>query len=301
MNIPMITGIANAGRFGTAALFDSLSSPARFSANNDAFDLLLAQKGNQATSSGIESGASSISGRSVNTALPSVAGRNTLLANPESAYRMMSLINRMDVSWKGEFAELSEMKSFLMRLEDSGANLGTVDPATSDAQIKSRLQGFVDQYNQWDARFDADMEAGGLLAGTQAAQVSRYELRQSIENRFNGARDGLQGLNDLGVSIDPATGQASFDASKLDAVLADNRAGAVHTLQEFGANFARSADLLNADGNLVPNRLNNLERVLHYITDNKRALQQEFGTGDAAKPDGLVAQALAAYERMAKK
>lgn len=293
MNIPMIAGVANTARFGLAAQLPDLFAPLQ-SSTGDAFGLLLAAKDNLLPAGGA-------SARAAHTALPSAAGRNELLADPDSAYRMMSLINRMDVSWKGEFAELSDMRSFLMRLEDSGGHLGSVDASTSDAEIKSRLQGFVDQYNQWDTRFDADMENGGLLAGTQAAQVSRYELRQSVENRFNGACDGLQGLNDLGVSIDPATGQASFDAGKLDAVLASHRSGVLHTLQEFGANFARSADLLNADGNLVPNRLNNLNRVIDYISDNQAALQQEFGTGDAAKPSGLVAQALAAYERMSGK
>ena len=111
----------------------------------------------------------------------------------------------------------------------------------------------------------------------------------------NGASLGLQGLSDLGISIDPVTKLASLDTSRLDGVLASNKAGDVATVQEFSANFAKSAELLNSAGNFIPSRLGNLDRVIHYIADNKTALQEEFGLGDPAKPTGQVSQALAAY------
>jgi len=228
----------------------------------------------------------------------SATGRNTALFDPESAYKMMSVINGDDVVYKAQFSELSQMKSYVSEMQQDGQSLGSITAATGNDSIKSQLQNFAGQYNDWVQRFDADMQSGGVLADTQAAQVSRHELDQSVENIFNGASDGLYGLRDLGFTIDPNTKLATLDSARLDSVLASNKQGAVDTLQQFGANFAKSAELLNSDGNFIPNRLNNLSRVIHYIADNKSSLQAEFGQGDAAKPSGQIAQALAAYNRM---
>lgn len=229
----------------------------------------------------------------------SANGRNTALFDPESAYRMMSVINNDEVSYKAQFAEMSEMKSWLDDIGLDAQALGDISLTSSDDAIRASLQTFADEYNAWVTRFDAAMQSGGLLADTQAAQVARYELKQSIDNIFNGAKDGLHGLRDLGLRIDPASNLATLDRSKLDAVLANNRQGVVDTVQQFSAHFAKSAALLNADGNFIPNRLNNLGRVIAYIEDNRSSLQAEFGLGDAARPSGQVAQALAAYQQMA--
>jgi len=225
------------------------------------------------------------------------AGRNMTLADPESAYQMMSVINNADVAYKAQFSELSQMKSYVAQMEDAGQSLGNITSSTANDSIASQLQGFVTQYNSWVGRFEPDMQNGGVLAGTQAAQVSRFELSQSIANIFNGAKDGVHGLKDLGIAIDPNTSMATLDAAKLDSILADNKQGAVNALQEFSANFAKSASLLNSGGNFIPNQLDNLSRAIHFIADNAASLRTEFGTGSAAKPSGQVAQALAAYNR----
>jgi flagellar capping protein FliD len=135
------------------------------------------------------------------------------------------------------------------------------------------------------------------LAGTQAAEISRYELEQSVKNMFNGADDGVHGLADLGINVASGSGRLSLDSAKLDAMLASNRHGAVDALQEFSANFAKSASLLNAKNNFIPNQLGNLDRAIHYIADNNAAWRTEFGTGNAAKPTGQTAKALAAYQQ----
>ena len=227
----------------------------------------------------------------------SPTGRNMALFDPESAYTMMSVINSRDVSYKAQFSELSQMQSYVAQMQDAGQSLGSIALSTGNDGIRSQLQGFADQYNGWIQRFDADMQQGGLLADTQAAQVSVYELDQSIKNIFNGAKDGLHGLRDLGFSIDPNTRLASLDSAKLDAVLASNKQGAVDTIQDFSANFAKSASLLNADNNFIPRQLANLNGAIHYMADNNADLQLEFGTGDPAKPTGQVAQALAVYKQ----
>lgn len=227
----------------------------------------------------------------------SPAGRNTALFDPESAYKMMSVINSKDVYYKAQFSELDQMKSSVSQMQDAGLSLSNIALTTGNENIKSQVQDFVGQYNAYIQRFDADVQQGGLLSDTQAALASRFELEQNINNRFFGARDGIHGLGDLGIRIDPSTRLASLDTTRLDALLASNKAGVANTLQEFSANFAKSASMLNSNGNFILKQLDNLNRAIKYIADNKAALQAEFGTGDAAKPTGQIAQALAAYNK----
>ncbi len=224
-------------------------------------------------------------------------GRNLTLKDPESAFKMMSQINNHEVDFKAQYSELSEMGNSVAHMEEVGRQLSDVDQTTANADIVAQLQGFVAQYNTWEDRFDQDIETGGVLNNVQAAEVSIYELEQSVKNIFNGAADGINGLGDLGISIDPVTKQASLDTAKLESVLANNKGGAVNAIDAFSANFAKSADLLNSDGNFIQNALDNRSRAVDFIANNRASLETEFGTGDAAKPTGDVAKALAAYEQ----
>ena len=227
----------------------------------------------------------------------SPAGRNMALNDPESAYKMMTVINKDDVSYKAQFSELSQMKASVSQMQDAGQSLGSIALSTGNDSIKSQLQDFVGQYNNWIQRVIPDIQPGGLLADTQAAQVSQFELEQNLNNRLFGIKDGVHGLSDLGITIDPNTRLASLDTAKLDSLLAANKQGVVDAVQEFSVNFAKSASLLNSEGNFILRQLDNLDRAIHFIADNKDSLQKEFGTGDAAKPTGPVAQALAAYNQ----
>jgi len=228
----------------------------------------------------------------------SATGRNMALFDPESAYAMMTNINNKDVAYKAQYSELSQMRSSVSGMEGAGKSLGKIDLSTSNDGIQSQLQSFVGQYNNWIQQYNPDIQQGGLLADTQAAQASRFELEQNFNNPLFGVKDGVQGLRAMGVSIDPYSHLSTLDSAKLNALLASNKQGAVDTLQEFSANFAKSANLLNADGNFFVKQLDNLNRAIHFIADNKSSLQQEFGTGDAAKPTGKVAQALVAYNQI---
>ncbi|HEX5803209.1 MAG TPA: flagellar filament capping protein FliD [Azospira sp.] len=232
----------------------------------------------------------------------SAFGRNLSLFDPESGYRMMTDINNRDVTYKAQFAELSEMKAAVGEMRRAGealaAKMSDATTAGDDAALAAQLQSFVTQYNDWVGRFDGTVKAGGLLAGTQAAEVSLHELRQSIGNIFNGAAGGVRGMPDLGLSTDPASGLATLDGERLRHMLATNRDGVVAAVGEFGRHFARSAELLVSENNFIPNRLGNLDRVIDYIGEHRSSLQGEFGLGDAARPSALVARALAAYEKM---
>jgi len=246
--------------------------------------------------SSAQSGASDPLLGSSGTAL-STSGYNMSLFDPQSAYTMMSVINSQDVSYKAQFSELSEMKTAVTGMQEAGQTLGSVDETMDNDAIKAQLQAFTAKYNDWIERFDATVKSNGVLDGTQAAEISLYELEQSVENPFNGASDGFRGLADLGLTIDESTNLATLDTNALDAALAGNKDGAVNTLQEFAVHFAKSAELLNSPNNFIPNRLDNLDRVIDYVADNKSSLQAEFGLGDTAKPSTQVAKALAAYNR----
>ncbi len=250
--------------------------------------------GNAAGTSALEamlSGAASVSG----TSAVSVAGRNMALFDPESAYRMMTDINARAVNYKAEASEMGDMKSWVSTLQQEAVKLGGIDQSTSGDEIRSRVQAFADAYNGWMQRFGNELQEGGMLAGTQAARVSQWELEQSIANPFNGAKDGLHGMADLGLVIDPVNKLATVDNARLDAALANDKTAALGALHEFTANFARSAELLNSAGNFITNRLDNLSRAIDYIDTHMASLQAEFGLGDPARPTGQVARALANY------
>ena len=228
----------------------------------------------------------------------SSSGRNMALFDPESAFSMMTKINGYEVAFKSQFAELSQLGNAVETMESSGTELmNDVDVSDSHADIKSDLQQFVDSYNAWADRFAPSVAAGGMLDNIQAGEISIYELEQSLGSIFNGAMSGFSGLPDIGVSIDPTTHRASIDTTRLDSALAANKTGVVATIDEFAANFAKSADMLNQKDNFIPRQLNNYSGAIEYIASNRSSLEAEFGSGDPAKPTNTQAKALAAYAR----
>jgi hypothetical protein len=224
------------------------------------------------------------------------AGRNMALADPESAYRMMTLINGKDALFKAQAYELGEMGEAVAEMRQAGLDLSNI--AADHETVEAGLRDFVAGYNDWVRRFDLALGGDGLLAGTQAAQISRYELEQSVRNMFIGVSEGLSGIDDIGVDV-MADGTLSLDEAKLDAMLDSNMKAVVGATREFGAHFARSAEMLNADNNFIPSQLDNLNRAIRYIGENLASWQAEFGLGDAARPAGQVARALAAYRQTA--
>lgn len=224
----------------------------------------------------------SLNASATTAAAASSTGRVSSLSDPGAAWQMMSFINRQEVAFKSQFSELGKMQSSLADMQRNAESLAGIGAASDNESIRAQLQKFAGEYNDWVQRFAADMQAGGTLAGTRAAQVARYELEQGVTNIFNGARDGLHGLGDIGLHIDPLSKQLKLDTAQLDAVLASNKGAVVNAVQEFSVNFAKSAEMLNSDGNFIKNRLDNLGRVISYLSDNKPALQAEFGLGDPA-------------------
>lgn len=228
----------------------------------------------------------------------SLDGRNRALSDPEAAFGMMSQINKNDVSFKAQFAELHDMSQRVEQLEASAASLSNIDTTTSAADITQQMQGFVGAYNAWVERFGQTVQGSGVLQNVQAAEVSLYELEQSVANPFIGAMDGLKGLPDIGLRIDPQTHRASLDENRLNSVLSANKTGVVNAVDQFSAHFAKAADLLNSPDNFLPKQLDNRSRAIDFLAHNIANLRTEFGTGNAAKPEGDIARALDAYKRM---
>ena len=281
------------GRSGSDGDFSASLALQMASLRSSALDALTGQSSGIGGLSAV-SGLSGISGASTGL---SPLGRNLALFDPESGYRMMTEINRRDTDYKAQYAELSDMEKAVASLQQAGQRLAGLAGGDA-AALKGELQSFTSAYNDWVSRFDIKVRSGGTLAGTQAAEVSLNELRFSIEDRFNGAAYGMHGLDDLGVSIDPLTHVATFDAARFDAAVAGNRDGVLATLRDFGGNFAKSAGMLVSDNNFLHNRLANLDRAIGYIDSNRTSLQAEFGLGDPAKPSAQVQRALDAYQRM---
>ena len=226
-------------------------------------------------------------------------GRNHSLFDPESAYRMMTEINRRDVNYKAQYAELSQMKENVSALQADSQNLSDdVDASSNSTAIRNELQDFTTRYNAWIERFQSSIDAGQILDDVQAAEISLYELEQSVENRFNGAALGINGLKDIGITVDPDTHLISLDTTKLDLSIQTNQQAVVGAIDQFAANFSRASALLVSDGNFIDNRLDNLDRAIDFIATNEQSLQAEFGLGDPAAPSPRVAKALSAYNQI---
>lgn len=224
------------------------------------------------------------------------SGRNLALHDPESAYRMMTVINTKEALYKAQFHALGRMRDALDGMAEAARNLD-LDPAQKQGEAVAEVESFLARYNDWVREFAPDMGRGGLLADTQAAQMARRALDQSVDNIFHGAKDGMHGLASLGITTDPATGIASLDQPRLESALTSNPQAVADTIDAFAAHFAEAARLLNSAGNFMPRQLDNLDRAIDYIADNIEDWRSEFGTGEAARPGQNIALALAAYNR----
>jgi len=215
---------------------------------------------------------------------------------------VMTVINRVEVSFKAQFSELSELNNTLENAQDMAQKLLAIDLQTSNADIKSALQTFIETYNAGVNRFAAEVAQGGILEGSQEAMRARFATQRDINNPLIGADGGLRGgMHALGVSVNPKTGLAILDEERLDTVLAhENNDADARTIADFAKNFIATIENLNAQGNPQDKQLANLDRAIHWINSNRDAVQQEFGVGKAATPNGAFAKAAAAYALFAR-
>lgn len=214
---------------------------------------------------------------------------------------MVTVLNRVEVTFKAQYAELGEMRTSLVHEQNAAKQLATLTAQTPDAGIKAALADFVTSYNAGVARFAPDVAQGGVLEGSWEAARARFATERDIDYILNGSEVGLKGgLAALGISTDPGTGLASVDQAQLDAALAKNKGNVAAALGAFGTTFSATVDSLNAKGHAQLRQLDNLDRAVHWIDANKADVQKEFGPGAAATPNDAFAKAAARYDAMAQ-
>lgn len=213
---------------------------------------------------------------------------------------MVTVLNRVEVTFKAQYAELGELAKSLLQGEGAAQKLGRLDAQSSGADIKAALDEFVSTYNAGVNRFAPDVAKGGVLEGSWEAERARFATRREIGNILTGAEAGHKGgLATLGISVDPQTGLASIDAAQFDAALAGNKGRVVAALDDFAESFVAMVDSLTATDHAQSRQMDNLHRAVEWIDANKDAVQQEFGAGKAATPNAAFAKAAAQYDNIA--
>ena len=215
---------------------------------------------------------------------------------------MVTVLNRLEVTFKAQFSELGEMRKSLVAEQAAAKRLATLDGASTSADVKAELAHFVETYNAGVNRFAPAMDKGGILEGSWEAARARFATQRDISYILNGSEVGIKGdLAQLGISTDPKTGTASIDDAKLEGALAKDRGHVVASITAFANTFVTTVDFLNAKGHAQQRQMANLDRAVHWIGDNKTAVQKEFGAGAAATPNAAFAKAAANYDEMARR
>ncbi|MES2319861.1 MAG: flagellar filament capping protein FliD [Pseudomonadota bacterium] len=213
---------------------------------------------------------------------------------------MVTVLNRVEVTFKAQFAELGEMRKSLVHEQEAARHLTELGPQSDNAAIKTALDSFVASYNAGVDRFAPSVAKGGVLEGSWEANRARFATERDISYILNGSEVGLKGgLAALGVSTDPKTGLASVDQGQLDTALAKNQGNVLAALKAFGNTFVTTVDYLNAADHSQVRQMANLNRAVQWIADNKAGVQKEFGAGAAATPNEAFAKAAALYDQMA--
>lgn len=217
------------------------------------------------------------------------------------AQNMVTVLNRVEVTFKAQYAELGEMRKSLVHEQEAAHRLSELSLATTNAELKYALDDFIAIYNAGVRRFDPSVDKGGILEGSWEAARARFATERDIGYILNGSATGLKGgLAALGINTDPATKLASVDHTRLDSALATNKDTVVGALASFAAMFSATVDCLNAAEHAQVRQMANLDRAVHWIDDNRASVQREFGPGAAATPNEAFAKAAALYDSMAR-
>jgi hypothetical protein len=228
-------------------------------------------------------------------------GLDASQAFSQPGQNMVTVLNRVEVSFKAQYAELDQLKSTLTQEQDAAKALSTVGTQTSNADIAAALDNFVASYNAGVTRFAPDVAAGGILEGSQEAARARFATKRDIDNILTGSEVGVEGgLAALGISTDPKTGLASIDHAQLEAALAKNKGIDLVAINDFATTFAATVSTLTAPDHAQVRQMANLDHAVQWIGSNKDAVQKEFGPGAAATPDDAFAKAATRYDEIAK-
>ena len=214
---------------------------------------------------------------------------------------MVTVLNRVEVTFKAQFSELGEMRHSLIAEQAAAKKLSGLTAQSSSADIKAELARFVDTYNAGVNRFAPAVDKGGILEGSWEAARARFATQRDISYILNGSEAGIKGdLAKLGITTDAKTGLAQIDATLLDGALAKDHGHVMASITAFANTFVTTVDFLNAKGHSQQRQMDNLNRAVNWIDDNKDDVEKEFGPGAAATPNEAFAKAAALYDVMAK-
>ncbi|MEJ7807652.1 MAG: flagellar filament capping protein FliD, partial [Telluria sp.] len=214
---------------------------------------------------------------------------------------MVTVLNRVEVTFKAQFSELGEMRHSLVAEQAAAKQLTGLSADSSSADIKAGIDHFVQTYNAGVNRFAPAVDKGGILEGSWEAGRARFATQRDISYILNGSEVGIKGdLAKLGITTDPKSGLAMVDNAKLDGALAKDKGHVAASVTAFANTFVTTVDFLNAKGHSQQRQMANLNRAVTWIGDNKASVQKEFGPGAAATPNEAFAKAAALYDEMAK-
>jgi hypothetical protein len=214
---------------------------------------------------------------------------------------MVTVLNRVEVTFKAQFSELGEMRHSLVAEQAAAKKLTALAADSAGSDVKAALRHFVDTYNAGVNRFAPALDKGGILEGSWEAARARFATRRDIDYILNGAEVGIKGdLARLGITTDPKSGLAALDGDKLDAALANDKTHVIASVNAFADTFVTTVDFLNAKDHAQQRQMSNLDRAVNWIGENKAAVQKEFGPGAAATPNEAFAKAAARYDQMAQ-
>ena len=214
---------------------------------------------------------------------------------------MVTVLNRVEVTFKAQFSELGEMRHSLLTEQAAARKLSGLTAHSSSAEVKAELANFVASYNAGVNRFAPAVDKGGILEGSWEAARARFATQRDINYILNGSEAGIKGdLAKLGITTDPKSGLAAIDSTMLDAALARDHAHVVASVTAFAGTFVTTVDFLNAKGHSQQRQMANLNRAVNWIDENKDDVEKEFGPGAAATPNEAFAKAAALYDVMAK-
>ena len=214
---------------------------------------------------------------------------------------MVTVLNRVEVTFKAQFSELGEMRHSLATEQAAAKELTKLDSGSTSDDIKAGLTRFVDAYNAGVNRFAPAVDKGGILEGSWEAARARFATQRDISYVLNGAEAGIKGdLAKLGITTDAKTGLASIDSATLDTALSRDQGHVLASVKAFAGTFVTTVDYLNAKDHAQQRQMANLDRAVHWIDEHRAQVQKEFGPGAAATPSQAFAKAAARYDVMAK-
>jgi hypothetical protein len=213
---------------------------------------------------------------------------------------MVTVLNRVEVTFKAQFSELGEMRHSLVSEQQAARRLSALGADSSSADIKAELAHFVDTYNAGVNRFAPAVDKGGILEGSWEAARARFATQRDISYVLNGSEAGIKGdLAKLGITTNAKTGLASIDSATLDRALSQDKGHVLASVTAFANTFVTTVDYLNAKDHSQQRQMANLDRAVHWIGEHKAEVQKEFGPGAAATPNEAFAKAASLYDAMA--